>query len=478
VVFVEIGSRARGFESERWLMHPWLEYSTRMRLGHCIAVIGCWVSLAAPAFASKRLALAEAIALARANPLARAAIEQRRVAEARAAEVDGARFPHVEITGFVAPSPEVRCENADCTRTRPNDVRPTVKGVFGGARFELVQPLYTFGKLDAASDGAASLVKMNAAAADATLGDLALETTRAYFGVEVARELAAMLDDGAKQLAARKQTLSDQLAKGDPEVTLQDRMRLESFQAEVLIRLAQAHQDEAVALAGLRGLVGDPTADSEEGSILPVEFPLAGVEAYLSEALSARPELRQARHGVAALGAQVSLERARWLPDVAFLAGANIARAQGADDPPSAFAYDPFNTTRAELALVMRWSVDPATQLARVARARAEQTRGRALLEAAGLAGQFAVRQAYDQAAGAKARLDAAQSGEKTARGWVASVVQADAVGTVSAREIADAYLAFFTLRSHVLESTFEWNLAVAALKRATGLLVQPTTVP
>jgi outer membrane protein TolC len=42
-------------------------------------------------------------------------------------------------------------------------------------------------------------------------------------------------------------------------------------------------------------------------------------------------------------------------------------------------------------------------------------------------------------------------------------------VGTASARDLADAYLAYFTLRGRVFQSIYEWNLAITALERATG---------
>jgi outer membrane protein TolC len=91
---------------------------------------------------------------------------------------------------------------------------------------------------------------------------------------------------------------------------------------------------------------------------------------------------------------------------------------------------------------------------------------------------EFAVRDAYNRAKEAGARLDTARQGEKSARGWVASVLQADAVGTASARDLADAYLAYFTLRGRVLSSAYEWNVALAALARASGQLTPDSEVP
>jgi len=52
---------------------------------------------------------------------------------------------------------------------------------------------------------------------------------------------------------------------------------------------------------------------------------------------------------------------------------------------------------------------------------------------------------------------------------FVNSVVQADAVGAGSPKDLVDASIAYFTLRGRVLQSTYDWNLAIAGLRRAAG---------
>ncbi len=421
--------------------------------------------------APKRLTLSEVVARVRANPGARAANADRDAARATAKEARGARWPRLQLTTFLAPSPDINCDNADCTTTSPVDFAPQLDGVFAGARLEVFQPIFTFGKLDAARDAADSAVELQTSLGERVKGDMVVEATRAYFGVAFARDLAAMLDDGAKQIAKGKATLVERLESGDDEVTVQDRLRIEAFETEVVLRLSEAREREATALEGLRALCADRDVDIAEATLAATEKKLGQAEDHWQAAQTKSPELRAAKYGVAALQHRHALEQARWWPDLLILGGATIARAQGVDDPPSAFANDPFNATRAELALVMRWNLEPAMQAARVDRTGAERARGQELAKTARLAVEFAVRDAYNRAEQAGARLDAARRGEKSARGWVASVLQADAVGTASARDLADAYLAYFTLHSRVLQSAYEWNVALAALARASGEL-------
>ncbi len=429
-----------------------------------------FVTVAVPAAAEpRRVSLVQAVGRARQNPLARAALERTRAAQAQADEARGARWPRLVVTSFIAPSPDIRCQNADCTRTEPKDPQFGVAGLFGGVRAELYQPLFTFGKIDSTIDAAASAARMQEALAEGVARDLGVDAARAYLGVKLAREVAAMLEDGRQRLVKGKATLEERLEQGDPDVTVQDRLRLETFDAEIRARASEARENEGIALSALRALVGDDSVDTDASPLEPLAFQAQSPKSYVERAGLKRPELRAAREGVSALEGLKRAEEARWLPDFFLAAGFNWAAAQGVDDTPSAFANDPFNTRTAQAGLAMRWTLEPAAQAARVDRARAELDRGRALLAAAGRAGTFAVLQAHTRAVEAHTRLEAARDGERSARGWVASVLQADAIGTASAKDLADAYLAYFTLHGRALQSTYDFNVAVVALRSAIG---------
>jgi hypothetical protein len=51
----------------------------------------------------------------------------------------------------------------------------------------------------------------------------------------------------------------------------------------------------------------------------------------------------------------------------------------------------------------------------------------------------------------------------------VAAVLQNQAVGTVEAKDLADAYIALFQMSARKLSAIFQWNVAVVRLRRATG---------
>ena len=50
-------------------------------------------------------------------------------------------------------------------------------------------------------------------------------------------------------------------------------------------------------------------------------------------------------------------------------------------------------------------------------------------------------------------------------------MLQADAIGAAEAKDLADAYIAWFTMRARWVQAVFQWNVAVIRLDRSAGLL-------
>ena len=416
--------------------------------------------------------LAEIIAKAQSSAAANVEKHKAAAAKARVIAIKRGLFPKIQVTAFVAPSPDVDCDDPDCIRTSPNEASLDLDGVFAGAKINLIQPAFTFGKLTAARSAA----KQAALAAKHAYTDvaeaLAVRGAKAYFAAKLARELVWMLEEGDEKITSALKKINAKLEKGERGTTLQDRLRVETLQAEVQARLSEAHAAQDTALAGIRALVGDAGAQIDDSPLEIVSFALeAKPAAYVKRAESNRSDIKQAKAGALAVKNITKLEKARYWPDLVVVAGVNIARAQGVDDPPSAFADDPYNTTTANLGLVMRWNLDLASQPARVRQAVEQERAANALILAAQSRATFEVERYYSQAKAARNRLKITKKGEKAARGWVASVLQSDAIGTSEAKDLADAYIAYFSARSRLLQSIYDWNLSTIHLRHAAGEL-------
>ncbi|MCG8421899.1 MAG: TolC family protein [Proteobacteria bacterium] len=419
--------------------------------------------------AARRVDLPALIRLAINGPRARMARHQTRAADARIDEVTGAAYPKLTMTVHASPSPDIACANTDCTRTDPADGLTGFGGIAAGAKITALQPLLGFGRTGPITRAVRAAARASAFLEDAVAGDLAVDAARAYYGLKLARELAWMLDGGLADIDKALETIQHLIDEGSGEATLQDRLRVATLRAEVEARLTEAKEAEAITLAGVRALAGHASLDIDDQPIAPDELTLQPVEVYLSRTRSARPELKAARAGAEAARAKYKFEAAQFRPILFLVAEYELNRASGIDDPPTLFAADRYNYHSFQAGLMLRWHIDWFAQRARVTGARAQADQADALVQLAHTGAQFEVRRAHAQASLARARMEAAKKGEKSARSWVASVLQASALGTVESKELADALVAYFTLRSRYVTSVFEWNLATVRLRRAVG---------
>jgi outer membrane protein TolC len=415
--------------------------------------------------APPKLTLEQVLARALASPKARMAEGDRDAAAARVDEADAARLPRIKATAFGTISPEIRCLDAACTMTEPKNFALKFSGLFGSAQLDITQPLYTFGKISHARSAARAGLDAQRALADEAAGDLAVDAARAYWGVKTARELGGMLDDGIDEIGKALEQLDDKTGgKARPSTSIQDRQRVAVLLAEAKVQRAEAQQAEAEALAGLRVLTGVPDADLDDAQLAPIDRKLPA-----RSDPARRPQAVAARTGARAADELAEMARSQYFPDLALIASGVLAHAQGADDPPSAFANDPYNRSGAGLVLGLQWTMEPWNVAARLDRARAEARKAHAQSELAALGARYDADNALAEATAAHDKVAAAGEGEKAARTWLASVLQAEAIGTAESKDLADAYIAWFQMRARWAQAVFQWNVAVVRLDRAAG---------
>ena len=407
-----------------------------------------------------KLTLPQVLDKALAGPRSRMAGEDRAAATARVDEADASRLPRIKVTAFGTISPDIRCLDAACDMTSPKNFALRFSGLFGSAQVDVTQPVYTFGKIAHARTAARAGLDAQLALGDEAAGDLAVDAARAYWGVKLARELGYMLDDGIDQIGEAVGKLD-----GKKDLSIQDKQRVAVLLAEAKAQRADAKQAELEALAGLRALTGVAEADVDDATMEPEkrEVPKAALPT------TRRPQALAARAGAVAADELAAFEASHYWPDLALVGSAIYAGAQGADDPPSVFANDPYNRSGAGLVLALQWTFEPWNVAARTHRAQAEARKAHALADLAQVGAGYDMQTALAETTGAHDRLAAATEGEKAARTWLAAVLQGEAIGAVEAKDLADAYIAWFQMRARWSLAIFQWNVAVVRLDRAAG---------
>jgi outer membrane protein TolC len=452
------------------------------------------VVLGTPAVAeAKKMTLPELLDLARtANPGLRAGSAATEAMEAQVSEARRNWLPTGDLLSILGPSPSIQCQpppdvtntmgltaktfrEQNCLSTNAGEAGPSNLSwsqVFTRTEVRLIQPVWDFGKISAGIAAARAGVDVSREREAGARADLDLNIRRAYYGLKLARELIATLEEGSGYVDDGQKKIEGDLAKGTGTATVTDKLRLRTIRAEVDARVLEAKRGETLARDGLRALLGpdapaDVDVDDEPLEALDVKTRPGTY--YEDQARFNRPEVRMLDYAVRAKHALADLERRKEYPDLILVGTATLAYAGGVDNPQNAFLSHYFNSSSAGIGAALRMQLDLGPRLARAARTRAEATQIE-YQRADALGGiLFEVRKAYGELTEAQARTEAVHKGEKAGKAWISAVAQNFTVGLAEARDLSDALLAFFQMRARYLQSVFDLNIAASALARATG---------
>ncbi|HEX7508849.1 MAG TPA: TolC family protein [Polyangia bacterium] len=460
------------------------------------------VVLCLPAAARARsYTLDEILDLARKGNPGLAAGEQATAGiEAQLLEAKRSWMPTGELNSLLTYAPRITCTGAVVKDANGKPITPeqncveteaiganssgflhaiTPAGVFTRTELKLVQPVYTFGKISAGVAAAESGVKASQNRQFGLVADLDLNVRKAYWGAKLASEILATLNEASGYLDRAQKKIEEELAEGSGDASVTDRLRLRTMRADIDGRILEAQRMADVARVGLRALIGadapaDLDIDADPLDALPI--PDRPLKRYEEEARESRPEVKALDHMVAAKQALALLESRRQYPDFVLIGTAAYAYASSVDTPQNAYFNDPFHALGAGIAAGFRMPLDLGVKSARAAKLQAEakeaeQKRREALN---GIA--FEVEKANTELIEAGKRTKVMQKGEKAGRQWIAAVAQNIAVGVAEAKDFSDALLAFFQARVRYLQSMYDYNVAAAALTRATGVDVTAST--
>ncbi len=396
------------------------------------------------------------------------------IAEARAqlamvrAQLDEAHwapFSQFKLTGGVALAPEIKGNNIFSPNT---DVSLTTSlGVAWKVGIEGVLPLWTFGKIGNLWDAADANVKLNEAGVEKARDIVRLEVRRAYFALQLARDADLMLNGVKKQLDDAEARLTEKVEKEDADPI--DLLRLQTFSSELGVRQAEAEKYITVALSGLRFYTGVPDLDIPDAPLAPPKHQLVALDRYLEMSQQNRPELAQARWGLAAREAQTRLAESNFYPDIGLGLSVGLAAAPEIDDQLNPFVTDPANYFHYGAALVFQWNLDFLPRSAQLRQAEAQLAAMRATARYATGGVKTEIEIAYADAIDWKKRHDAYDKSAGYAKKWLIRVQSGIDIGTIEDKELIDPAKAYALARFNALNATMELDVAVAKLARATG---------
>ena len=438
-------------------------------------VILCKAVTAVPALARETepvrvLSLDEAVALAVKNsPEIKAEQFAVLIRQSQRAQAEAARFAQMDVTLVGGPSARARGDQFDSPDSK-NSV--AVTGAFGLATFNIIQPLYAFGKINNLSAAATHGMAVEEARVHQKATEVAMLVREAYYGYLLAASLENLALEIGAQLGGTLKKVQRQLDAEVPGVDNVDLLKLQTFQGQLEKQLNDIRQGKALALAGLRTLTGlAPSLPVElaDARLRPLERQAPPLEEAISDAQRLRPEFVQAREGVKAFERLLAAAEADYYPLLFVGLFGNLAEATNRSRLSNPFLYDPLMDDVLSPVVGMSWHFDLGVTAAKVDEVAAElgQVQQQSALAEQGI--PFQVEQAYLELEQHQANITATRKAFRSGRQWLVAAVANFDLGVGEGKDVAEAALAYAQLHAAYFEAVYSFNLSLARLDHRAG---------
>lgn len=345
-------------------------------------------------------------------------------------------------------------------------------GPFYRLELKLVQPLWTFGKLDALEALAKKGLDAQRAHSALTGGNVALDAVRAYWalaaaarGEEVAGDMRRDFDELQREVEER---LADESSGVDDADLLEVKANAYSIDRLYLDAL-EARRLSADALRALLALpeASEPSAVDEPPPAVAIDE--ARSAEVVARAVEAHPEVRALTAAAGALAAKVELQRASRNPVLFLASGVGVAHAGNRDEQDNPWVDDGYNYRRIGAQIGLTWDANLHRGNIAVSEAADEH---RALLEqlqALRAKVGVDVRRALREAVRTRALLDSARGALKAAKSRLRLVLDNWETGLGEVPDVLDAYEKYYQLRVEEPQREYELNVALGRLGFVLG---------
>ena len=345
-------------------------------------------------------------------------------------------------------------------------------GPFARVEINLIQPLYTFGRLSDARDAARAGLSAQEFLVQDKVNSVRQQTLQLVMAATLTRRLLVIVADVETALKEVDAKMVKSLKDDDGEVSTDDHYRLELFKSELLQRKADATRGQRLARAALAILIQIPEADLE---LKEDPFPdPANIEA--PDILTVRAEAEQDRPDIRALDKAIEAQRAaahaawaeQW-PQF-FLAGQfAYSKAPGRDEITNPYVGDYFNAFTISGALGFRQNLSFFVLKAKEQKANAELNTLLQQRLAASRGVDLQVEQAHADLVAAIAKRKAAHAALAAGKSWFRSAGLNFAIGVGDAKGVVDAYSGYAKSQLDDAQATYDVLVAQGRLNQVLG---------
>lgn len=388
-----------------------------------------------------------------------------RIAESQLAQAKAGRLPQATFTSI---NGVINGAKGDAVTGRTNNDL----GPFSRGELEVVQPLYTFGRLSAEILAASHGVEAKRAATQSARDTTIATVKELYYNLLLSRQLKTLLDEVRDNFTKALDTAQKRLEASQGTITQQDLLKLRIGLASVTREVYTLERAIAVTRGALLRQLGIPLeadVDIADERLEPVALQLQPLGRYLEQAGVHRADIAQLEAGLAARQARVEAARGAYYPAVFLAGGLRYATAPNRDNQDSPFAKDEFNFFHGGAAVGLRWQLDFWMTQAKVEERLAELSQVEAQKHNATSGIALDMQRRYLEVQETQQKMAAVQDARKAVRALLATTLANFELGLGEGKEVFENLGLYARVVSEYYTTVRDVNIAAAQLTRATG---------
>ena len=346
-------------------------------------------------------------------------------------------------------------------------------GPFLKANLKIVQPLYTFGRLENLEKTAREALAAAHARKDLSLQDLSLLLVQSYWAFSSSRRalsLAEELRDSFHELIGE---VEKRLEDEESEIDDSDLLRVKSSTYRIEKIYFDSRENLRRSDLALRILVG---ADRErEIAVRDETSPeltadMEEFEKHIRERGVAHKQIDVLEAASRALASKADLARSERYPLLFLAAGGGYARAPGRDDQTNPFVLDDFNYARIGAEVGLKWKPNIYKSNLQVEELEKEHQSLLAKLQALKRKLTVEASDSYGEAVKHRDLLAAARASLRASRSWLRLSVDNWDMGIMAdVKRLLDAYEAYYGMRGIEIATELDYNVALSRVAGSLG---------
>lgn len=389
--------------------------------------------------------------------------------EARLSEAKFAGIvPRFQWTNIFGPAPGIKGDTEQIETIR-SDLSNL--GVFSRTQIELVQPLYTFGKISNARKAAGFGLEAGEAAVEQEKQNVFLQVKKLFFGLVLAKELRDIILESEEKVQEARQRINEMIEEDTEDVGQNDLLKIDVFEFEVQKSRARAEKSIELGKSALMTVLEiDRFRDFDIVDAYSEADPAAldGLGVYIERAKNRRYDVKQLRAGVLARRALVKVSKSDFYPQIALAGSLQWGIAPHRPELDNPFLKDEFNFIRGGAVITLRqnfnFGLTRAKYLARKAELESLVSKESQAMNAI----ELEVEKTYRDVIEARSNVTSSDRALRSAKAWLTSATMGFDV-TGDSTELIDAYTAHARMQQAHRQSIFELRASLAELDHVTG---------